>query len=42
MVPAALYMAERVVESDLFNAELVQMLLGKLPPLEGMVARKLR
>jgi hypothetical protein len=33
---AALYIAERVVESDVFNAELVQAVHSKLPPLEHM------
>ena len=33
---AALYIAERVVESEVFNAELVQALHSKLLPLERM------
>lgn len=33
---AALYIAERVVQSEIFNAELVQMLHSKLLPLERM------
>jgi hypothetical protein len=33
---AALYIAERVVQSDVFNAELVQMLHSKLLPFERM------